>query len=143
MPLHYLKLMFFKCHMVRHSLLFLVIALIATIEFMGGFAVSVVPGWHIVIFPPLMIFSMILISWLYLLSVFYFVMERKNRQLPQRMFIIHLILTLFYFFYSNEEGLFYNTSNGVLRFIVPVGLFAIGQLIFIILLAKRIRHIST
>jgi hypothetical protein len=129
--------------MVRHSLLFFVIALIATIEFIGGFAVSVVPGWHTVIVPPLMIFSMILISWLYLLSVFYFVMERKNRQLPQRMFIIHLILTLFYFFYSNEEGLFYNNPNGVLRFIVPVGLFAIGQLIFIILLVKRIRHIST
>jgi hypothetical protein len=124
--------------MIRYSLLFLVIALIATIEFIGGFAVSVVPGWHTVIVPPFMIFSIILLSWLYLLSIGYFVLERKNRQLTQRMFIIHLALTLLFFFYSNCENSFYNTPNGFLSFMVPLGLFLVGQLIFIIIFVRNI-----
>jgi hypothetical protein len=124
--------------MVRHSLLFLVIALIATIEFICGFAVSVVPGWHTAVAPPFMIFSIILLSWLYLLSIGYFLLERRNRQPPQRIVIIHLLLTLLFFFYSNGENSFYNTPNGFIRFIVPLGLFAVGQLIFITLFVSRI-----
>lgn len=124
--------------MVRYSFLFLVIALISTIEFICGFAVSVVPGWHTVIVPPFMIFSIILLSWLYLLSIGYFVLERKNRQPNQRMFIIHLALTLLFFFYSNGDNSFYNTPKGFLSFMVPLGLFLIGQLIFIIIFVRNI-----
>lgn len=116
--------------MVRNSLLFLVIALIATIEFISGFAVSVVPGWHTQIAPPFMIFSVVLLIWLFLLSLGYYMLERKRRHIPQKAVIIHLILTLAFFFYSNGAYSFHNTPNGFFRLIVPMGLFAIGQLIF-------------
>jgi hypothetical protein len=124
--------------MVRHSLLFLVIALIATIEFISGFAVSVVPGWHTEIVPPFMIFSVVLLIWLFLLSLGYYMLERKRRQLPQKAVVIHLILTLFFFFYSNGANSFYNTPNGFFRLIIPLGLFAVGQLIFITVFVRRI-----
>jgi ACR3 family arsenite efflux pump ArsB len=103
-----------------------------------GFAISVVPGWHAEIAPPFMIFSILLLSWLYLLSFGYFMLERKNRQPPQRMVIIHLLLTLLFFFYSNGANSIYNTPNGFLRFIVPLVLFAVGQLIFMIVFVRRI-----
>jgi hypothetical protein len=124
--------------MVKISLLFLVIALIATIEYLSGFAVSVVPGWQTEIVPPYMILSVLLPIWLYLLPLGYFILERKKRLPVRRTVVIHLIMTLFFFLYSNRENLFYDTPNRFFRFIVPLALFAIGQVIFIIIFVRTI-----
>lgn len=123
--------------MIRTSLLFLVIALIATIGFIGGFAISVVPGWHTEVAPPYTILSTILLSWLYVLSIGYFLLERKNRVPSRSLVIAHLILTLFYFIYANEMTFFFN--NAYITIILPLILFTIGQVIFLI---NFIRNLS-
>ena len=121
--------------MFRHSLLFLVMALIATIEFIGDFTVIVVPGWHTELGPPFIIYSIIILTWLYLLSIGYFVLERKNRQPPQKLVIIHLLLTLMYFLYSNAAySLYINVSIRL----IALGLFGAGQLLFIVFFMKNI-----
>jgi hypothetical protein len=126
--------------MVRYSILFLVIAIIATIEFISGFAVSVIPGWHTEIAPPFMVLSIALLVWLYILPVAYFILEKKKNLPTQKLVALHLMLTLFFFFYSN--GAFYDTSNGFLKLIFSLGLFIIGQFIYIIVFVRRIIRIK-
>ncbi|SHF71426.1 hypothetical protein [Flavisolibacter ginsengisoli] len=126
--------------MIRHSLLYLVIALIATIEYVSGFAVSIVPGWQSVIVPPFMILSIFLLVWLYCLPIGYAILEKKNNLPPQRTVFIHLFLTLCFFFYSNGVNSLYNTPNVFLRFAIPLGLFAIGQMIYIISFFKALKR---
>jgi uncharacterized membrane protein YtjA (UPF0391 family) len=124
--------------MVRYSLLFLVIALIATIESLGGFSVSVIPGWHTVIVPPFMMLSILLLLWLCLLPVGYLILERKNNTLTKRPIVMHLMLTLFYFFYSNGGARYYYTPVGLLLKFMSLAFFAIGQVIFIIYFVRTI-----
>ena len=124
--------------MVRYSLLFLVVALIATIESLRGFPVSVVPGWHTIIVPPYMLLSIFLLLWLYVLPIGYLILERKSIAILKRPVVMHLMLTLFYFFYSNGGVQYYSTPVCLLTMTIPLAFFAIGQLIFIIYFVRRI-----
>jgi hypothetical protein len=117
--------------MVRLSFLFLVIALIATLEMFSSPVVSVMPGWHTTIYPPFFWLSILLLGWLYVLSGVYLFLEKKGKPISKIWVMVHLLTTLSFFLYTNGYGLIQEYSET--SHIVPYSLifFGLGQIIFI------------
>lgn len=124
-------LLYHYLSMIRISFLFLVIALIATIQLLSNdIAVSVIPGWHTSILPSFAILSFLAYCWLLLLPVGYLILERKKQQPGKGMIYVHLAFTLVYFF----NAVFYSYP------LLILGLFASGQALFILSFVSNLRR---
>lgn len=122
--------------MVRHSFLFLIIAIIALLvsfseSLVTGFATSVVPGWHTTIYPPFFVVSVLQISWICLLPLFYFMLEKRNRKISSSAFLFHLFSTLTFFVSLTGIAGFLDAYVIKMAAFLPLIIFTVGQCWFL------------
>lgn len=102
------------------------------------FASAIVPGWHVTVYPPYMIDTMLLGLWIFLLAGAYWVLKQRNHKVNRHAFVAHLLLTLpFVMFYVLRNELLVYTiirkdDNLLdLSFYLSAPLFVVGQTIFL------------
>lgn len=118
--------------MVRYSFLFFIIFIVGLLmAFSGQAATSVVPGWHTTIYPPWFFVSAFQFLWLGVASVIYFFLEKKGLVVSRKVFILHTFLSLLVFI-DNSVGYFDNNTAELMFVTLPLVLFLLGQVIFII-----------
>jgi hypothetical protein len=121
---------------VRTSLLFFIIAIIATMEYFADAVTVVVPGWHTTILPPMFYVSIFILASLYVQALGYFVLELKKKHVAKKWILFHLATTLFYFVYTNWPSLgtlAYEDESSSLALMAP---FFLGQLVFVVIFIR-------
>lgn len=125
--------------------------LLLTIPFSFDFATSVVPGWHTTIYPPYFIWTLILIVVLLFVIIGYWLISKRVDKTNWYLFFIHLLLTIPTIIYIMFPAILLDfeqgsqdelTKNLLLRIrLIPwaQGLFAIGQILFIMYFIRVIR----
>jgi hypothetical protein len=127
--------------MFRASLVFLIIAIIATIQIFGNAGVLIVPGLRLDL-DKYSITTAGVLLWLVLLPLSYNILERKNRMIPNKWIIIHLIGTLFYFIWLNYVLPVYYYINFNIS-IVVFSIFLLSQIIYVYLFIKYLVRRNT
>jgi hypothetical protein len=133
---------------MRKAYVFIVTFFLLYIAFNGiplDYASSVVPGWHTTIYPPYFLLGVLNFAWWFLVFGAYLFSEVKKKYVSRTVFIIHMLLSLPLIFLgeinelvfisgpSHPERLLY--SSGIV-----IGLFMLGQIIFIIYYIKAWRE---
>lgn len=133
------------------------ILLLLTIPFSFDFATSVVPGWHITIFPSYFIWGLIVITTLLLTTIGYWLLSKRTDNTNWALFAFHFVLTIPTIIYlkfpsvlldmqlANQDELI-NAITFRLK-LIPVAwtLFIVGQILFLIYFIRTIKtkHTST
>ena len=124
--------------MTRPHLILLIIA--ALFSFSGdAFATSVVPGWHTTIYSPFSLIGVSLNVWLCLLVIGYWFIIRKQESVRPGIFLLHLLLTLPMLVYMRFPW-FVPVHYVLPVFLALVGLFIIGQGVFLTVFFKSFRR---
>ncbi|MFT3934112.1 MAG: hypothetical protein QM726_10890 [Chitinophagaceae bacterium] len=122
--------------MVKYSFVFLVIFLIAMLSYLSQeAAISVAPGWHTIIYPPSFFLALSLFIWIGIAALIYYILERNEKVVRHRIFLLHTILSLFAF---PTNAIPYSENYYVARVVLIAlyFLFALGQIIFLIGVVK-------
>jgi len=127
--------------MIRYSILFLVIAIIAVLisfseNIISGFATSVVPGWHTTIYPPFYVVSILQLAWICLLPLLYHIVEKRGKNMGHRAFLFHVFATLAFFVPSIDYVDFFGVDESTIMVLLPLVLFIIGQCWFLVAALK-------
>ena len=123
--------------MFRASAIFLILAIIATIQIFGNAGILVEPGWRISMLDIYSIATASILLWLYLISLSYYILEGKNKTIPKKWIIIHLVGTLFFFIWLNYSLPVYYYLNYNLG-IVVFGIFILSQIFYLYLFIKSL-----
>jgi hypothetical protein len=143
-----------KLFMTRPYIPFLafLILLLLTIPFSFDFATSVVPGWHMTIFPPYFIWVLIVIIVLLLVIIGYWLLSKRTDKINWTLFAIHFALTIPTIIYLKFPSIFLDVQltdpNELIKAIefrmklIPVAwaLFIVGQILFLIYFIRTIKQ---
>jgi hypothetical protein len=127
------------------------VLLLLTIPFSFDFATSVVPGWHTTIYPPYFIWTLALVVVLLFVVIGYWLISRQVNKVNWALFITHLLLTIPTIIFIKFPSILLNLDEPnrdqlirslVLRVrLIPwaEGLFAVGQILFLVYFIRTIR----
>lgn len=123
--------------MFKYSTVFFIIAIIAVLHLVSGFAMggtitSVVPGWHTTIFPPYTVAIFVQLLWICLLPVFYWFLQKKELILFPWVVPIHLACTLCYFISAGTILMIFTTESSFFWITAPNVVFVLGQFFFLV-----------
>jgi hypothetical protein len=127
----------------RAYLIFFLIAISITIRTIIGFkdlATSSVPGFHVTVFTPYFIISLLSLIWLFILSILYYFLELKKRFLNTKFLLMHIALTIPFLLIINFPIMDseVNLINQIFMFEIVLLLFVSGQILFIWQFYRRI-----
>jgi hypothetical protein len=122
--------------MFRASFIFFIIAIIAAIEIFGNAGILIVPGMRIDL-DKYSITTAGVLLWLVLLPLSYNILESKNKMIPKKWVIIHLIGTLFYFIWLNYVVTIYYYINFNISMVV-FSIFILSQIVYLYQFIKYI-----
>ena len=128
--------------MFRASLIFLILAIIATIQIFGNAGIFIAPGWHISILSIYSITTSGVLLWFFILPLSYYILERRNKILPKKWIISHLVGTLVYFIWLNYSLPVYYYLNYNIS-IVVFSIFLLSQIIYLYLFIKYLVRKNT
>jgi len=126
--------------------------LLLTIPFSGDFATSVVPGWHVTIYPPYFIWGLALTAVLLFVVIGYWLLSKRVDKTNWTLFIIHLLLTVPAIVFMKFPSVLMdaNEINGDelardLYFRIKLipwtqGLFIVGQVLFLIYFIRTLQR---
>jgi hypothetical protein len=126
--------------MVRYSMVFLIIAIIALLVSLSNtllVATSVIPGWHTTIYPPFFWVSVLQLTWICLLPLFYLILEKRNRKISKKAFLIHLFCTVMVFVSADRLISYLGYYMSRIAITLPFVLFTLGQLWFPFIVLKK------
>lgn len=118
--------------MVKYSFVFLILFILGMLCHILSpeLATSVIPGWHMTIYPPWFSVIIFQVVWLGICAGIYFLIERKGRKINHNLFLVHVFLSLFLFL-QNMYLYFDNPALVNIVAIAPYILYFIGQCVFI------------
>ena len=131
------------------------VLLLLTIPFSFDFATSVVPGWHITIYPPYFIWGLALIVVLLLVTIGYWLLSKRVDKINWTLFVIHFILTIptviFLKFPSVLLGMQATNQDELMKAVafriklIPAAwtLFIVGQVLFLVYYIRVIKASSS
>lgn len=126
--------------------------LLLSIPFSFDFATSVVPGWHTTIYPPYLVWTLIVVIALLLAAIGYWVLSKRQDKINRTFYVIHIALTIPTVVYLKFPTIFLDANlsdqNELLKALefrmklIPITwiLFAVGQLLFLIYFIRRIKQ---
>jgi hypothetical protein len=126
--------------------------LLLTIRFSFELASSVVPSWHTTIYPPYFIWTFALVVVMLFVVIGYWLISRRVGKTNWTLFILHLFLTIPTVIFINfpsilvdvhetdRDELIRSLSLRVKLIPWADGLFAIGQILFLIYFIRTIRR---
>ncbi|MGV3539637.1 MAG: hypothetical protein ACO1OQ_07490 [Rufibacter sp.] len=121
--------------MRRAYLIFLAVLVLLGIKliFFQELAVSVIPGWHTPIFPPFFVITSLAQLWVIILTVGYFVLDRKGQPLSKKLILFHCLLTfpLLIYLQLPLDLLLHIYDLPETPFVPLAILFLVGQLVFL------------
>ncbi len=118
--------------MVKYSFVFFIVFLIGLLSFFfQSPAISVVPGWHTTLYSPWFLVTLIPILWLGIVSMIYKILERNRKVVQHRIFLLHIIFSVFVFA-ANVFVYFDNYYLTRALLIAPYFLFTVGQIVFVV-----------
>lgn len=115
-------------------------------------ATSVVPGWHMSIFPPWFIAGTGVTIVLFLILIGYWLLAKRNVKLKPALFIGHIVLTFPFMLYlifpgilvtgqlNNEDELLQMAELNMKVAITTLAFFILGQVLFIIYFIRIIKN---
>ncbi|MBG9378810.1 hypothetical protein I5907_21435 [Panacibacter sp. DH6] len=127
------------------------ILLLLTIPFSFDFATSVVPGWHMTIFPPYYVWGLIVLIVLLLVTIDYWLLSKRTDKTNWTFFAIHFALTIPTIIYLKFPSILLDVhltdQNELMKAIqfrmklIPIAwaLFIVGQTSFIIYFIRTIK----
>lgn len=118
--------------MVRYSFMFFILFILGVCYHILSprIATSVIPGWHLRIFPSWFFVTIIQVVWLGFCAVIYFLIERKEKTFNHNIFLIHVFLPLSLFL---QKVYLYFDNHSLVNIVAatPYALYFIGQCFFI------------
>lgn len=113
--------------------------------FAFDFATSVVPGWHVTLYPPQTFFYIYLCPWLIFVTGCFIIFKSKGRKIPQSSTIAYVLLTLplpiLLFYYAGKDIQVTPEALSMMPrlFLATSITYLIGQLFFLLISAKNMR----
>lgn len=125
--------------------------LLLPIPFSFDFATSVVPGWHTTIYPPYLVWTLIVAIALLLAAIGYWVLSKRQDKINRTLYAIHVALTLTTVVYLKFPTILLDANisdqNELLKALearmklIPIAwiIFAVGQVLFLVYFIRRIK----
>lgn len=131
---------------------FLLLLLLMLIPFSIDHSTSVVPGWHITIYPPYFVWTIILSASLIFIIIAYWLISNRVNKINWTLFIIHFFTTVAAIAYIRFPALFIDVNESspmeILKDyesrlkLIPVAwiVFLTGQILFLIYFIRTLKY---